>query len=128
MPSFTSAARALFANRRRFAPAVIAIGVLIVGGQLMGSAPREVHLRYDLGEAHAEVEETELDYFLAGERIQSVRFAYPEGAPARLDHRVSVAPGRYDVVVTLRTPTGARSLERSFDAPAEGLVRVQLAK
>jgi hypothetical protein len=128
MPPLVSALRALLAHRRRLAPLVIVGGLLVVGWRVFGALPQEIHLRYDLGDAHAAVEEAELGYFLNGESYHTVRFGYPEGAPSRIDHRLRAGPGRYDVVVILRTSEGATRVEQTFEAPTEGIVRLYIGK
>jgi len=43
-----------------------------------------------------------------------------------VEHRVDLAPGHYDVRATLDTPEGPLRFIRHFEAPADGVVRIEL--
>lgn len=43
-----------------------------------------------------------------------------------MEHRVDLPPGRYDVRATLTTAQGNLRFIRHFEAPAEGVVRIEL--
>ena len=120
--------------RPRIARAVAIGGLLIVGGTVARSAPREVSLRYDLGAAHMDIDRVEITYLTDGEAVQRVTLRYPGGAPRAIDHHVRVAPGRYDVELRLHGAPGEPDGDRGrggtnrarafFDAPADGVVRI----
>lgn len=126
MSSLRSLADAFQKHRRRLAPLVLVAGALVVAPRLVGSLPREVHVRYELGPDHGGAREARIDYVLGGEAVQSVRFDYASGAPAYIDHRVSLAPGHYDVLAEVRSVDGSYRVERGLEVPAEGMVRIAL--
>jgi hypothetical protein len=127
MSPLRSLAEAFWTKREKLAPLVAVAGIALVASQLVGSVPREVHLRYDLGPDHAALEEVRVGYLEAGEELTTARFDYARGAPAAIDHRVTLSPGRYEVVVDLRGD-GALTGHgvRTFEVPADGIVRVRL--
>jgi hypothetical protein len=117
---------ALRAHPRRFALGVLLVGVLVVGPMLGDAVPRDVHLRYAFGPEHASVREAHVAFVLDGAEIQAARFARPDGFPDRLDHEVSLAPGRYRVEATLRADGSLRRVERLLRVPSDGVVLLDL--
>lgn len=109
------------------AKGALLIGALVVGGVVARAYPRDVALRYDLGADHAQWVEARLSYSQDRDEMAGVTFRQPEGMPDRLRHEVELSPGRYRVAATLVDGDGnARRVERSFDVPAEGLIRIDL--
>ncbi len=112
--------------RRRVAPAIALAALLVVGGSMMSGVPRDVHIRYDLGPAHAEVRSLRIAYTLEDETVKGVRFDYPEGAPSRVNHRLELPPGRYRVEATLEGEGGHFEIRRALDVPTEARVDIEL--
>jgi len=113
--------------RKRVAKGALLIGALVVGGVVVRAYPRDVALRYDLGAGHRAFVEVRLSYSGDEGEMAGASFRQPEGMPERLDHRVELAPGRYRVAATLVDDAGAsRRVERPFDVPAEGVIRIDL--
>jgi hypothetical protein len=113
-------------HRGRIARLVAVVGVLVVGAQFLPIIPREVELRYDLGPAHATVSGLELVYQAGDDDLASARFGFGEEGPRLVDHSVRLAPGAYDVRATLSTSLGSQRFVRHFEAPADGVVRIEL--
>jgi hypothetical protein len=102
-------------------------GVLVVGGVLAQAFPREVGLRFDLGEEHREVVEAHITYLLDADEMASLTLRHPEGFPRHFRHSVELAPGRYTIAATLVDQAGTgRPLERGLEVPVDGLVQVRL--
>ena len=114
------------AHRGRIARLVAVAGVLVVLAQFVPAIPREVQLRYDLGPAHASVQGLELVYQAGDEDLASARFGFGEEGPRLVEHSVRLTPGAYDVRATLDTAMGPLRFIRHFEAPADGLVRLEL--
>ena len=113
-------------HRPLLARLVAVAGVFVVVYQLTPHVPREVELRYDLGPGHASVQGLELVYQAEDEDLASARFGLGEEGPRLVEHRVDLPPGRYDVRATLTTAQGNLRFIRHFEAPAEGVVRIEL--
>jgi hypothetical protein len=114
-------------NRKNLARGVAVIAILVIGGQLLSVLPREVQLRYALGPDHRAVRRARIIYFHEGEEMHGLERRYALGAPPRIDHTVDLPPGRYEVRAELEGEAGLqRQLERSFEVPAEGVVRIDL--
>ncbi|MBK6807443.1 MAG: hypothetical protein IPG81_00825 [Sandaracinaceae bacterium] len=113
-------------HRTRLARLVAVVGILVIAAQFLPVVPREVELRYDLGPAHASVRGLELVYQAGDEDLASARFGFGEEGPRLVEHRVELAPGHYDVRATLDTPQGNLRFIRHFEAPADGVVRIEL--
>lgn len=113
-------------NRKLIARLVLVAAVLVIGGQLFGAVPREVEIRYDLGPDHRSISEARIAYLMDGEEVKGVEFRYVYGAPAVVTHRLELAPGRYAVHAVLRGEDVERQIERTFEVPTEGLIRIEL--
>lgn len=115
-------------TRRRVARLVAVAGIAVVGVYLLQSFPREVSIRFALGPDHEVVTQARIAYLdeESGEAIKGVRLEYPEGAPKTFRHQVDLPPGRYDVRAELRGPSLSRSITRSLEVPADGLVHMDL--
>ena len=118
--------RGFLAHRKRFAPLVVLIGAVVVGGEIFAAMPQETEIQYRLGPDHDAVREARISYVLEGEAVKGARFSYGHGAPATLRHRVELAPGRYEVVVELVAGDHVRRIRRRLQIPAEGEVRIDL--
>jgi hypothetical protein len=113
-------------HRARVARLVAVVAVLVMVAQFLPIIPREVELRYDLGPAHAVVSGLELVYQAGDEDLSSVRFGFGDEGPRVVEHSVRLAPGAYDVRATLDTALGPQRFIRHFEAPADGVVRIEL--
>lgn len=114
-------------HRRRLATLVLLVGVVAVGAILGDEVPREVHLRYAFGPDHATLREAHVAFWIGDDEVQSARFTHPRGLPDRLDHAISLAPGRYRVEATLRSEASSRRVERALRVPIDGVVLLDLA-
>jgi len=113
--------------QRRVAKGALLIGALVVGGVVARAYPRDVVLRYDLGTSHRSLVEVQLSYAGDDGEVAGVSFREPGGMPEQLDHRVELSPGHYRVAATLFDGEGAaRRVERPFDVPSEGVIRIDL--
>ena len=67
-------------------------------------------------------------YALGGDPVARVAFHEPDGLPSRLVHRVTLPVGRITIAASLSDPSGRpiTKVERSFQVPAQGDVRVDL--
>tara|TARA_B100001750_G_scaffold235528_1_gene238240 strand:- start:2789 stop:3136 length:348 start_codon:yes stop_codon:yes gene_type:complete len=111
------------------AKAALVVGALAVGGVVFRAYPREVELRYDLGAAHRSVTELRLTYVGPEGEMASLTSRHPEGFPEpTFRHSVDLGPGHYAVEATLVGSPENRFVERGFDVPAEGLVRIDLSE
>lgn len=113
-------------HRKRLAPFVILVGLVVVGSTVFDASPRETEIRYDLGPQHETVREARIVYFTEGQEVKGVRFHWDRGAPPSLRHTVELSPGRYDIQVDLMEAEGHRSVRRALRVPADGLVRIDL--
>ncbi|MEZ4329716.1 MAG: hypothetical protein R3B40_31080 [Polyangiales bacterium] len=113
-------------NRTRLARVVAVVGVLVVASRFLPVIPREVQLRYDLGPGHQAVSGLELVYQDGDDDLSSARFGFGEEGPRLVEHAVSLAPGHYDVRATLTGAFGSQRFVRHFEAPADGVVRIEL--
>lgn len=113
-------------HRTVLARAVALAGIFVVVYQLTPHVPTEVELRYDLGPGHASVTGLELVYQSSQEDVASARFGFGEEGPRLVEHRLDLTAGQYDVRATLSTPQGPLRFVRHFEAPADGIVRIEL--
>jgi hypothetical protein len=123
--SFRTWGRKAFDRRRRYAPLVLVLAVVVVGNELWSGMPRNTRLEYRLGPDHARVVEMRVVYVQDGEEIRGVSFHYPEGAPPRVAHQLELPSGHYEVSLELTDRDGkAVRVTRALRTPAEGVVRV----
>jgi hypothetical protein len=89
----------------------------------------ETVVELDLGPAHADVLELRLAYLQEGEELRGVSFRFADGAPARIQHRVSLPTGEFEVQCVLRDRDGASHvLTRKLRADGSGgRVRISIA-
>ncbi len=116
----------LLAHRRRLAPLVLIVGVLLVGSQLWEAVPQETEIHYRLGPQHEEIRSISLSYQTGGEEVVRTDFRWPAGAPRTVPHAVSLPPAEYLIEAEVRASSGSRHLERRLAIPAEGLVSIDL--
>lgn len=118
-------------HRRRLAPAVLVVGVVLVINPLARTAPRRTHLRLKLAEPQG-VRTVTLSVLDAGEPILGVRLAYAAGAPDRIFEELELRAGHYDVRVDVTRVGDAdgppATAVRALDVPAEGTVVLDLSR
>src|SRR5687767_11810530 len=112
--------KTLWGHRRRMAPIVLGLAVLVVGTEVMGAMPHETDVELRLGADHAEVVEARVSYLLDGEEMHGSRFTWPGGAPERVRQAIDLPGGRYEVEIDLRTHDHTRTERRALEVPAEG--------
>lgn len=127
MASVVEPARAfLLRHRRRIAPIVLGVAVVVVGTPLLEAVPRETDVHLDFGADHLRVSSAEITFASDATAVHGVRLDYPDGAPRRVEHTADLPPGDYDVRIELRGPAFHRDLTRSLAVPAEGRVHFRL--
>lgn len=115
------------AHRRRWVPPLILALGLFAAHDLSHHVPREVDIEFPIGEGHGDVLQIDITYLESDELVHHVSLRYPGGAPDAIRHQVELTPGHYVVSVDLVRGNGLRESRRgSFDAPADGRVRVRL--
>lgn len=119
-----NALRWLAENRRRLAPLVLVLAVVVVGAEASRAVPRETRVHVRLSDPAA-VREVGIDYLGTSGAATSARFSYPRGAQPRVDDVRDLAPGHYTLHVDVLRADGSSSAdERELDVPAEGVVLV----
>jgi hypothetical protein len=115
-------------HRQRVGRLLFVAGLCAVGLQVGPHLPRQTDLEFALGEQHQRVVELRVGFERAGEEMHGIRLGFPDGAPATVRHRLSLPAGEYVVVCELRDRSGAsRLFQRTFSAPADGVVRIELS-
>jgi len=120
-------------HRRALARVVVAVGTTVVLLQFWPLVEPLVSpdtvVELDLGPAHAEVVELRLIYLLEGEELRGVSFRFTDGAPARVQHKVSLPTGEFELQCVVRGRDGAaRVLTRKLRTTAGGRVRISIAR
>ena len=112
-------------RRRRFAPVILLLGLLIVGKLAHDEMPRDQELTFVLPSAN--IEALRVTYSAGDELYGGIERRFPHGAPALLSHTPSLPPGRYQLSVEMmERDGGVTRLDRSIDVPFEGSLRVPL--
>jgi hypothetical protein len=115
------------AHRPRLARLTALLGVIVVGLVLLPHVPRTVDVEFELGPSHREIVEVRVAYVKDGEELHGVSFSFPDGAPGRVRHSVSLPAGDFEVHTELRPNHGqSRGSVEKLHAPADGPVRIRL--
>ena len=119
-------------HRRTLARVVLVVGTTLVLLQfwplVQPMISPETVVELELGPEHSKVRELRLVYLLEGEELRVVNFRFANGAPATVQHRVSLPTGELELQCVLLDRNGAsRVLTRRLHTPAEGLVRISVA-
>ena len=114
--------------RRRFAPALLVLGLLGALKLTYDKAPREqtvqLHVSDDL---RANLQGVRLTYLEGGEAVTGFEQHFVEGAPAILHSAPLLAPGRYQLDIELSQHGGATTrLRRTMTVPTAGTLRIRL--
>lgn len=115
-------------HRRKLGALVAAVGLAVVGAQLVRQLPTDTHIRYDLGPDHATVKEVRVAFSTGNETtVRSLSRRFPDGAPQVFDDTVSLPRGRYRVhALIIRDGGQVRGILRGIELPADGEVRIDL--
>ena len=94
---------------------------------LFPHVPRKVDVEFELGPSHREIVEVRVAYLRDGEELQGVSFSFPDGAPGRVRHSVSLPAGDFEVHTAVRPNHGqSRESVGKLHAPSDGLVKISL--
>ena len=116
------------ANRRRFAPLLMAMTFVLIGSQMLNVWPHETVVHYRLGPDHAEITGARIAYLVGNEEAAGASFHWADGAPHTLRHVLELHPGRYTILAELRGDALRRDVTRSFEVPTEGIVSIDLSE
>jgi hypothetical protein len=112
-------------QRRRFAPLVLLLGVLLVGKLAYDEMPREEQLRFELPSPN--VSALRVIYSSGEEQYGGFERHFPDGAPALVTHSPSLSPGRYELTIELSDQAGKIDrLTRSIEVPSSGVLKIPL--
>ena len=114
-------------HRRLLSRLVLLAAVLVVVLEVWPRVPRNTELEFALGPGHDRVVEVRVAYLVDGEEFHGVAFGFPDGAPDRVRHRVSLPAGDYQLKLELRSRGGGTEQHiRHLKTPTDGLVRIRL--
>jgi hypothetical protein len=116
--------------RRRLAPLMLGVGVLLFGKIAHEELPQEQAVRYSLSPAQqSTARRVRVTYQADGDVLSGLEQTFREGeVPAAFDHKPSLKPGRYQVAVDLFADDGrVTRVQRMIEVPSEGTTRISLA-
>ncbi len=109
--------------RRRIAPIILVIGLLLTGRTVQTEMPRDQEVRFVLSPTQRNVRSVRVTYLEEGEAISFVEFrpdARSDSPGTPLAHTPSLKPGPYDVTIDVEDDNGVvRSLSRRLNVPSE---------
>lgn len=116
--------------RRRFAPAVLVLGLLGALKLTYDATPREqavqLHLTDDL---RANVDGVKLTYLEDGEPVFGSEQRFYQGAPPILRSEPALAPGQYQLEIELSQRSGGvQHVRRDVTVPVDGALRIRLGE
>jgi hypothetical protein len=109
---------------RQAARAVAILGALAVGWLLLGRAPKDVTLVYDLS-AVPDARALEVDVVRGGEVLRHAEFRVA-GRGAPVEHKVKLPEGDYLLRGRIEAPAGARPFERPLEVHEAGTIVLPL--
>jgi hypothetical protein len=113
--------------RRRLAPLLLLVGVLLFGKVAHEELPRSQEVRFVLSPEQRTASAVRVTYAERGEVLAGLERRFPGGAPAEFTHAPSLKPGRYDVAIAVTAPDGrVTHFSRALHVPAEGATRIVL--
>jgi hypothetical protein len=112
-------------KRRRFAPLVLLVGLLLVGKLAYDEMPRDESLRFELPGPNVAVLRV---FYSAGDDFYGgFERRFPSGSPELVTHSPQLAPGRYELAIELDDASGKTTrLHRSIEVPAAGVLKIPL--
>jgi len=115
--------------RRRLAPLLLVVAVLLFGKIAHEETPREQLVRYSLSPAQqSTARELRVTYTADGDVLTGLQQRFPAGAPAEFTHTTSLKPGRYSLSIDLISRDGqVTHLSRALEVPTEATPRISLA-
>ncbi len=114
------ALKTMWKHRRRVAGLIALVGALVVGSIVSTGVEREVNFEL---EANASWDELEIAYVDAeGDLIRGARVA----PAAIIREQTSLVPGRYRLRAQYRASGSLHEIERPFEVPADGTIRMNL--
>jgi hypothetical protein len=108
------------AHRRRIGAALLAVGGsgLLVHG--FRNVPHDAVVAVKVADP-ASVREVRLGWSREGDEVGYTQLGYVSGAPRRIEQRMSLVPGTYELRVDVRRADGRReSMVRRLEVPTEG--------
>ena len=116
--------------RRRFAPAVLVLGLLGALKLTYDVAPREQAVQLHLTDGlRANVEGVKLTYLEDGEAVSGSEQRFGQGAPPILRSEPSLAPGQYQLDIELSQRSGqVTRVRREVTVPMDGALRIRLGE
>lgn len=120
--------RRFFLKHRRRLSRLIAVGGLLTVGLLLSrSMPREHEVEVELGPAHHEVVEVRIEYRQGRDSLHGVALSFPQGAPSRVHHSVSLPEGDFEVYARMHKRGGESLASVSrLHAPSDGTVVIRM--
>ena len=101
------------------------VGLLVVGRVLGGAWPRPVRVEFQLDPS---TEAISVDYVQDGIAAKSARFTLDPGSRDVLVHELKLAPGHYEVQVSVIRGGSATEHRGEIDVPADRPVRLDLTR
>lgn len=116
--------------RRRFAPALLVLGLLGASKLTYDAAPREQPVHVHLpDQVRANLQGARLTYLEDGVEVSGSEQRFQDGAPAILHSAPSLSPGHYQLQIELSERNGAvRRLQHELIVPTEGAIRIRFSE
>jgi hypothetical protein len=99
----------------------------VVATPMVRLIPRDLVIRYDFGDHHADVRSLRVAYVPRGQdsaRVLTQNF--PQGADRKYDHAVDLAPGIYEVHARVETTHGMNEVTRTVEIGREDVIEVEV--
>jgi hypothetical protein len=123
----TGLAALFLKHRRRVASLALAAGVLVGLRDVAPQFPQEIALEFALGPEHPKVVALSVAIRRQGDELAGASFTFPDGAPGKVEYRVKLPTGDFQVWCEIRTREGRSQLvERHLRSPTTGVVRIDL--
>lgn len=114
-------------HRSRLARLIAACGLLTVGLSLSRGLPHPLDIEVVLGPQHRDVVYVRIEYRKGRDALQGVSLSFPDGAPARVRHTVSLPGGDFEIRTLAHTRDGvSRSKVDALHTPADGTVVIRM--
>ena len=116
----------LWESRQKFAPVVLVLGVLAIVSTLQQGSPQDAKIAVTLT-APEKIQSVRIAYTQDGEEIATSTQTFAHGAPPRIYHKASLAPGRYDVRFDIVRDVGGETKWHRLDVPQPGTTMIDLS-